>query len=94
MSSDKQSRAARFGVIEPMSAEFLRQVREREDWLGRQENLDTYAGQIVALYRGEVWGVGSDHEAVLAAVDETLRARASEPNLPIPQEMLSSSRIA
>jgi hypothetical protein len=62
------------GPVEPLHPALLRQSREQRNWLSRRENVEKYAGQIVAVYNSEVWGHGPDHSTVVKSLQEKLAA--------------------
>ena len=71
----------------PIDPAWARQIREKREWLSHPENLDTYAGQVIAVYKGEVWGHGPDHQIALGAVRARIDRHAGDPGLPMLHEM-------
>ena len=71
----------------PIDPGWARQLREEREWLSHPENLDTYAGQVIAVYNGEVWGHGPDHQIALGAVRARIDRHADEPGLPALRDM-------
>ena len=71
----------------PIDPAWARQLREKREWLSHPENLETYVGEVIAVYDGEVWGHGLDHKIALDAVRARIDRHAGEPGLPMLHEM-------
>jgi CheY-like chemotaxis protein len=73
----------------PLTEAMRRHLREHDSFFRRVDWVDRYAGEVVAVHGGVVWGHGADHEAAAAsAAAALLRAAAEErPGLPVPQEL-------
>jgi hypothetical protein len=65
-----------------MTEEMLQQERDHEWVLRDPRRLKQYAGQIVAVYRETVWGVGLDHPTVMANATATIQQAAGRPSVP------------
>ena len=74
-------------VLEPIDPTWARQLREENEWMGNPENLETYAGKVVALFNGEVWASGADQRSALMAVRARVAGHAGEPGFPAPYEL-------
>ena len=86
----KRERPGRpYGMSGPVLIDpaWARQIREKREWLSHPENLETYAGEVIAVYEGEVWGHGLDHQIALDAVRARIDRPAGEPGLPMLHEM-------
>jgi CheY-like chemotaxis protein len=85
---DLPNRPAGLGTIELIDPTWARHLREEKEWLGIPENLDTYAGKVVALFNGKVWGSGTDQLSTLRAVRAEVARLVGEPGLPAPYELM------
>jgi hypothetical protein len=74
------------GPIEPTSPELLRQFREEQEWLSNRDNLERYAGQVVAVWHSAVWGHGPDHATAVRSAEKAL-AESSAAVKPTPEEL-------
>ena len=75
-------------AIEPIDPTWARHLREEKEWLGQPQNLETYAGKVVALFNGKLWCDGPNQLSTLQAAKEKIRELAGEPGLPAPYELL------
>ncbi len=80
-------RPAKLGDTEPIDPTWARQLSEEKEWFGHPENLETYAGKVVALFEGKVWGSGPNQLAALRAVRAEVARHAGEPGLPASFEL-------
>ena len=75
-------RSPRVLETRPLTEDELQQERDHRWILGDRQRLQQYAGQIVAVYREIVWGVGRDHVTVRANASAALKQAAGTPGLP------------
>jgi hypothetical protein len=66
----------------PLTEEELRQIHDHDWLLSDPQRLKQYAGQIVAVYRETVWGVGANHIALLENATAAIQRAAGTPGVP------------
>jgi len=71
----------------PLTEAELQQERDWKWVLGDRGRLQQYAGQIVAVYRETVWGVGRDHVAAVENAAAALEKAAGTPGVPSRDEL-------
>ncbi len=79
---DLPRRPVGMGVPQPIDPRSARKLREEREWLGHPENIEAYAGEVVALFNGVVWCHGPDHLSTFQAVRTKINRHAGEPGLP------------
>ena len=73
--------------IRPLSAEELQQIHDHDWVLSDPQRLKQFAGQIVAVHREIVWGVGPDHPTVMANATAALQKAAGAPGVPSVEDL-------
>ena len=76
------------GDIRPLTADEHRQNDDHDWCLSDRQILQRYAGQVVAVYRRQVWGHGPDHQAAGRNADQSLASACSEQGVPAPDELV------
>lgn len=76
------------GTVRPLTADERRQVEDHDWCLSRWDQLPQYAGQVVAVYRQQIWGFGPDDAAAIRCAEQTLAERAGQEGLPALDDLI------
>jgi hypothetical protein len=74
------------GRVGSTPARLRQQFARTQQWLARRENVEGYAGQVVAIHDAVVWGSGPDHATAVRAAERALAASAAAAK-PAPEDL-------
>lgn len=74
------------GSVEAAHPDLLRQIRQEQEWLRCQDNLEKYAGQVVAIGGAVVRGYGGDHETAVRNAEKALASTTADK--PSPEDLV------